>query len=144
MHARYIECILFLEINELLDVADGLMRDAETQMGCTNELIERLRNGTDNETGVRKILQCVSLLAGHSSILSKDMMELCKIVPYPADVIQVLSSVIRWPEDEENLIELYQELLQSDRQLVVPIISSLSSSPLSKKSRDQVFEVSEI
>ena len=138
------EFLQLLEINELLDVVGGLMRDAETQIECTNQLIERLRNGVDSEVGVRKILQCISLLASHSSILSNQMIELCRNVQNPADVIQVLSSIIRWPEDESNLIKLYKDLLQTDRQLLLPIISSLSSSPLSKKAKDKVFEVSKL
>ena len=54
------------------------------------------------------------------------------------DVIEVIGAgqgLIQCPRDEPKLLEWAQQLLQDDRQLLLPLINALSSLPLSIRSK---------
>ena len=131
-----------LPFGQLLQSIVPLLKDSETQLICADMVLERIREGIDSPKEVALLLQNIAILCSPSASLSQQILEICQIVDSPIYIIPLLSSLIRWPEDEEDLLELYTELLDSNRKLLIPIVDSLSSLPLSKSSRETLFKVS--
>lgn len=138
------EEIKSLPISQLLQAIQPLLRNGDTQSECIEMILDRIRLGIDSVADISLLLNNLAIHATPSNTLSTQIMELCQIIDSPVPVIHILSSLVRWPEDEELLILLYQDLLDSDRKLLIPIVDSLSSLPLSKTSQEELFQVNSI
>ena len=105
-------------------------------------IVQAIMEHSGDSDRVKHLLQRLTLSVVPSEILSKQLLELCEMVEEVQVIIPFLSALLRWPEDESDLIHLYQDLLQTDRTLIVPILSSLASLPLSESSQSFLYEVS--
>ena len=103
-----------------------------------DSIIERIKNG---DTRHLASLQNLSLSVPRCAYLTEQIIDLCYVVDDPIEIFPILLSVMRFPEDEEQLVKLYEDLVECNRDLLLPIISSLSSVPFTNNSREKFFKV---
>ena len=135
------EEIKSLPISQVLQSIQPLLRDSDTQNECVDLILNRIRLGIDSISDISLLLNNIAIHATPSNNLSTQIMEICQMIESPLPIIHVISSIVQWPEDEEALISLYKDLLEGDRKLLIPIVDSLSSLPLSKSSQEELFQV---
>ena len=101
-----------------------------------DSVIERIKNG---DTRQLSSLQNLSLSVPRCAYLTEQLMDLCYVVDDPIEIFPILLSVVRFPEDEEKLVKLYEDLVECNRDLLLPIILSLSSAPFTHNLREKLL-----
>ena len=108
------------------------------------DVIEATLDGLECGWGDVSLLKDLSIFVSKSHFFSERLIQLCYSSDQPDRVIPLLCTALRFPEDEKALLDLYKDLIESDRSLLLPIIQSLSSIPLSAQGKKEIYNVSRV
>ena len=103
------------------------LRYPDTLLQAATILLDRIRDGLEDESGTKLILRAIALHAEPHPAVTEQVVQLVYFCDCPAVIVDVISQISGASEPEVNLIvEQFKELLKGDRELLVPILGSLA------------------
>ena len=138
MTARLVE----LPLPQALDVSASLLQESDAVLPVATQMLERIRQGLDDEDGAKKILRVLSLYGSPHAVITDQLLELLSFCEYPVLIIEALTSLTGKEEEEvHKVVTSYRDYLSSEGTHWLPILGSLSEMQLPEQSRKIGFSL---
>ena len=138
MTARLVE----LPLPQALDVSASLLQESDAVLPVATQMLERIRQGLDDEDGAKKILRVLSLYGSPHAVITDQLLELLSFCEYPVLIIEALTSLTGKEEEEVHKVVMsYRDYLSSEGTHWLPILGSLSEMQLPEQSRKIGFSL---
>ncbi|CAM9632114.1 unnamed protein product [Chrysoparadoxa australica] len=140
-----LHCVLSVSsTNEALVLCRPLLRSELTALSAGTALLERIRQGMEDEQGVAAIMQLIKSSSTPSIPLAEQVIHLLPVVE-PKAVVALVSTIPALVAGKaisiDQVVEEYVRLMKEDRSLIVPVIGSLHDLPLSAELKSKVAEL---
>ena len=130
------ERLVELPLAQALDIASSLLQESDTVLPVATNMLERLRQGIDDEHGAEKVLKVLALYGSSHSSITDQLLELLTFCEYPKLIIDALTALTGNEEEEVHKVTVaYKTFLSTEGSLWLPILGSLAELELPERSK---------
>ncbi|KAJ3444561.1 fanconi anemia group d2 protein [Anaeramoeba flamelloides] len=136
------EGLITVPINEFLEKLPQLLQHYDNQIKVTELVLNRIEINTDSEEERKKILRVYSFHCTPNNLITLKFISKLKSIQNPLLIISIIGKICDGNKEEvDHIIEEYSNLIEENRELVIPIIGSLSELTLTNRQKKKVFEL---
>ncbi|EKX33412.1 hypothetical protein GUITHDRAFT_156053, partial [Guillardia theta CCMP2712] len=137
------DAILTADMAVLMQVATPMLQAEDSRLATAALLVRRLQTNAEEEQEFKKILRLLATTCSSDQFLLDMMLELLMTVEHKVPVINSIALAAAGSSAEQlsPVLDTYRDLLNSDRDLLVPIIGSISELDLSISQRESFLEL---